>query len=81
MSLGRIPSMKDYRYDLEEPARRLAIHCVDVLRKDKSPEREHNANAVLHTAVLAEMCAFKDQLDEMVKVALQWGLDKVKQRQ
>lgn len=76
--MNRIPSLASHRYDVQEAARQLAIHCVEQLRADKRPDRETNANATLHSAVLAEMLAFKSQLDKAVEDALKFGLQRIR---
>ena len=76
--MNRIPALEAYQYDIEHASRKIASHCVEKLRNDKRPDREANANATLHAAVLAEMLAFKSQLDAAIVSAFQFGLDRLK---
>lgn len=78
MSLNRIPRLVGCHYDVEHAAREIAAHCVRQLVADKRPDRETNANATMHSAVLAEIFAMKEQLDTAIESALKFGLDRVK---
>jgi len=75
--MNRIPDLCYQKYDVEHAARTIARHCVVQLCKDKGADRETNANATLHSAVLAEMLAFKEQLDSAVVSAFRFGLEKL----
>jgi hypothetical protein len=77
--MKRIPDLESYRYNVEGAARKISRHCITQLRHDTRPNREANAHFTLHTAVLEEMLAFKEQLDAAIADTFQFGLDKLKE--